>query len=155
MPGARREGQSASWLSTAVWFGAIGALPDVDLLFGAHSTYTHSIGAATLLGVLAGGLAHRNRVRMGLAVAVAYATHIVLDWLGQDSRAPIGIMALWPFTDRFYESDLHWFGAISRHYWLPGFWAHNLKAIAWEMVALGPITIAAWWIRKNRTRVLR
>src|SRR5215218_9167106 len=29
----------------AALFGATGAAPDIDLLFGTHSTYTHSVGA--------------------------------------------------------------------------------------------------------------
>ena len=39
---------------------------------------------------------------------------------GSDDFPPLGVMALWPFTDRFYFADAFVFEAISRRYWLPG-----------------------------------
>jgi hypothetical protein len=71
---------------------------------------------------------------------------VLLDWLGSDDTPPIGIMALWPLTDGFYQSDLYWFMAISRRYWLPGFWTHNLTAVFWEVVLLAPLAgVMVWW----------
>ena len=46
---------------------------------------------------------NRENGRRALAIAAAYATHTLLDWLGTDSAAPFGIMALWPVTDDYYE----------------------------------------------------
>ena len=126
--------------------GALGALPDVDFLFGTHSTYTHSLGAAAVVGILACVIARPPRTPIALAAAAAYLSHILLDWLGDDTTPPIGIMALWPFDSGFYQSDLRWFMAISRRYWLSSFWTHNLAAVAWEVAYLGPIAAAlAWW----------
>ena len=67
---------------------------------------------------------------------------MLFDWLGTDGVPPIGIMALWPWTDHFYQSDRHWFMAISRRYWLPTFWTHNLHAVAREVAWLGAIVVA-------------
>src|SRR5262245_47784003 len=84
----------ADWLP----FALMGMLPDVDLLAGAHSTYTHSVGAALLaMGVAA--IVARQRARaswrkaaiIGCAIGAAYGSHILLDWLGTDTAPPRGI----------------------------------------------------------------
>jgi membrane-bound metal-dependent hydrolase YbcI (DUF457 family) len=126
------------WRSGAL-FAVLGMLPDVDLLFGIHRGPMHSIAAAVAAGFAIAALTRNGR--MGLAAAGAYASHLLLDWLGTDSSPPIGIMALWPVSHGFYQSDAHLFGAISRRYWLPGFWAHNLRAIAWELIILVPLAL--------------
>ena len=73
--------------------------------------------------------ASRRSARLACAIAIAYASHTLLDWLGTDSSPPIGIMALWPFSRGYYESTWHVFMAISRRYWLPEFWTFNLYAL--------------------------
>lgn len=112
--------------------------------------YTHSVGATMLVAVLAAAAVRHGRARFSLACAAAYASHIVLDWLGNDTTPPIGIMALWPLTSDFYQSDLHLFQAITRRYWLDGFWAHNLRAVARELLLLGPLAALVWWGRGRR-----
>ena len=92
-----------------------------------------------------------GRLRLGwaLAVAAAYGSHLLFDWLGSDTTPPIGIMALWPFSGAFVQSDVHLFMAISRRYWLANFWSHNLTAVAWELALLGPPTLVVWWWRSR------
>ena len=124
-------------------FAALGMLPDVDLLFGVHSMYTHSIGAVVL--ILLAARAVTGRWRWALAASLAYGSHLVLDALGHDTTPPIGIMALWPFTSAYYQSDLHLFLPISRRYWVAGFLAHNLTAVAREVLCLLPLTALAYW----------
>jgi inner membrane protein len=136
-----------AWRRTAarevLIFGALGALPDVDLIVGAHSGPTHSVGAAAIIGlvvVLAGGTPIRRGALRAAACVAAYGSHILLDWLATDSSPPIGIMALWPFTRQYYESDVHLFLAISRRYWQGwSFVRQNLIAIARELVILVPV----------------
>ena len=102
-------------------FAVLAALPDVDLLFGMHSGPTHSLAAAgdrrAVAYLRARPSAGLGRGRFAIACAAAYASHVLLDWLARDTTAPIGIMALWPFSHAHYESDLHIFGAISRRYY--------------------------------------
>ena len=62
--------------------------------------------------------------------AMAVGSHALLDWLGTDTSAPIGIMALWPFSGAYYESDAHVFMAVSRRYWLEEFWSYNARVLA-------------------------
>jgi membrane-bound metal-dependent hydrolase YbcI (DUF457 family) len=127
----------------------VGTLPDLDLLAGVHSAQTHSIGVAAIAGAIAAAIVRRDRVRVGFVTAIAYATHILLDWLGNDGTPPFGVMGLWPFSDRYFESDLHIFMAISRRYWLTGFWMHNVTAIVREMLILGPIAVLILWMRQR------
>jgi hypothetical protein len=139
-------------------YAALAVVPDLDLLVGAHSSYTHSVGAVALVGLaalmwVARSVPSRSRpasvIVLALAAASAYGSHLALDWLGNDDSPPIGIMALWPFDGGYYQSDLHWFQAIDRRYWGPGFWIHNLSAITWEVIWLGPLAAVAWL--SNRT----
>jgi hypothetical protein len=160
---APRRGQLPAWAGQAALFATLGMLPDIDFLFGTHSTYTHSLGAAILVGAVALVAANASRiaplagdtrapVRFALACALAYGSHVVLDALGDDTTPPIGIMALWPLTPDFYQTDLRWFMAISRRYWLPGFWTHNLTAVLWEVILLGPIAALVFWLRGGPAR---
>jgi inner membrane protein len=142
------------WVRQAVVLGIVSLLPDIDLLFGIHSGPTHSIGAAAIVGLSAWAL-RRTLPETALwpppwAVTIAYASHILLDWLGADTSAPLGVMALWPFTERFFISPVSLMPSITRRYWLPGFWEHNAKALLFEICVLGPVWIAVWWGRRGR-----
>lgn len=129
----------------ACLYAALGVAPDFDLLLGSHNTYSHSIGAAALAGVLVAIAGRGREMRLALAAAMAYGSHVVLDWLGHDAVPPIGIMALWPFDDGFHLSSLHLFLPVRREYWEPGFVSHTLRALGWELVVLGPLAAVAWW----------
>jgi inner membrane protein len=133
-------------------FALLAAAPDLDLLFHAHSTYTHSIGAALLVGVAALVLTRQGRWLTACAAAAAVATHGLLDWLGSDTTPPIGIMALWPWSTDFYQSSLHVFGAVSRRYWQREFYTANAWALLRELVILVPIAAAAYWFAARRRR---
>ena len=71
---------------------------------------------------------------------------MLFDWLGSDDTPPLGVMALWPLSSAFFFADAFVFEAISRRYWLPGFWRHNLWAVATEVVMLAPVAApcACW-----------
>jgi membrane-bound metal-dependent hydrolase YbcI (DUF457 family) len=145
------------WIATwrgAFVFAGLAVSPDLDLLFHAHSMYTHSIGAALVVFLATAALtpAHAYRWTAACACAAAYATHTLLDWMGNDTTPPIGIMALWPFTSEYYESNLHFFMAITRRYWLPGFWTHNLMAMLREVGTLVPLAILVYFLRRPRAR---
>jgi inner membrane protein len=149
----------------AAVFGALGALPDIDLIFGAHSGPTHSLGAAIVVGILAAiwaGVAQRLRSRrpeplglrpltLAIACFAAYASHVLLDWLARDTTAPIGIMALWPFSRAPYESDLHIFMAISRRYYQGWtFVRQNAIALVSELLILVPLLVLVMKVRRRR-----
>lgn len=132
-------------------FAAMAA--DLDILWGAHRTWTHSLGATAGVAAIAFAIARARRSAafpIALAIAAAYGSHLLLDWLGRDSRPPQGIMLWWPVSTTYYVSGLDIFTEISRRYWLPEqLIVGNLKSIAREVVILGPLAFLAWWSRKR------
>lgn len=137
-------------------FAWLGMAADLDFLIGRHSHESHSIGATLLVALAV--LAWHRRPALSLAAAAAYASHILLDWLGSDTVPPIGIMAMWPLTSDFYQSPYFVFDAISRRFQSPASWWHNLRAVVREILILGPLvalTLAAWPGWKNLHRPWR
>ncbi len=124
-----------------VAWSVCGMLPDLDFLAGAHQGVTHSLGAL-LVVALATQILEPRRPVLWVAAAAAYGSHLVLDWLGSDTVAPIGIMALWPFDGGFYLSPYEWFFPVCRDYWLVACRADLVQAVTWELVSLGPLVIA-------------
>jgi len=135
-------------------YAAIGVAPDLDLLVGSHSTYTHSVGTVGIVFLAAWAVTRRPR--LAAAISAAWASHLLLDWLGSDTSPPIGIMALWPFSREHYQSSFYVFDAISRRYWLPEqFVWSNLKAAMREVLILGPVAAVSYWVadvNHKRTR---
>jgi membrane-bound metal-dependent hydrolase YbcI (DUF457 family) len=142
-----------AWIPQAVLFSLVAMSPDLDLLWGAHHRATHSLAAIAVAGTLAYGAGLRTgRTSLAIPVAAAYGSHILLDMLGADSTPPIGVTLFWPFSGEYVIAPVTPFPAISRRYWLPGFWEHNLGAMAFELVVLGPMAAAAWFIRRQAGR---
>ena len=130
--------------------GLCGMLPDVDFLLGGHRGMTHTVGAALAVGVLIAVVDRRPTV--WLAAATAYGTHVLLDWLGTDTVAPIGVMALWPFDQAFYLSPYHWFSPVCRQYWLGECLVGLARAVWWELLVLGPVALAGLLLaRRSQT----
>jgi membrane-bound metal-dependent hydrolase YbcI (DUF457 family) len=139
----------ARWRHLA-FFALAGALADIDFLLPIrHRGPTHSLGVAVL--VLAAALAAGSRLRVALAIAAAYASHVFLDWVSADTSTPRGLMALWPLSSAYYISSLEVFRAIDRRYWLPGFWSRNAIAVAWELLILAPISAGVGWFRVGKS----
>lgn len=129
-----------------------GALPDADFLLPVpHRGPSHSLGAAVMVfGAALTLFSLRGRqpassLRLAAALALAYASHVLLDWLGADSSHPRGLMALWPLSSAYYVSGLDVFHAVSRRYWLAGFVWSNTRAVLREIAILGPSAILVWW----------
>jgi hypothetical protein len=131
---------------------------DLDLLFGRHSQFTHSIGMAIGVGLVAlAWLRSRGRsgaLALAAGICAAYASHILLDWLGQDATPPLGITALWPFDSAYYLSGANVFLGISREPWRPGAAWHDAAAIVREVFLIGPFALAAWWLGRRPAQIL-
>ena len=164
---------SASWHERAgngltVACAILAVAPDIDLVYlpfnsQGHRTVTHSIGAVIVVGVVAAilrkvsdtsdtqifdGVRRVRHLRCALMCAAAYATHLLLDWLGVDNYPPRGIQALWPFSDAWFISDLDIFRQTARRQITTGAVMRlNLLAIAQETVILLPILVALWLVR--------
>lgn len=129
----------------------LAAAPDLDLMIRSHRTFTHSVGAALVVMVVAAIVAWRQRLpvlRTSLICSVACATHVVLDWVAADRAIPPGIMALWPFSSTFYRAPITLFPNVSRNYWLPGqFIFENTIALICELAVVGIPVALLWRVR--------
>lgn len=137
-------------MAGAAILAAVAITPDLDLLVHSHRGESHSVGVAVVAGLLA--LAITRRPRWAMAVSLAWASHVVLDWLSNDTRPPLGVMALWPFTRDYYKAGIEIFPAVSRRYWESRFWIYNLRAVVAELVILGPLaflSVASAFRRKS------
>src|SRR4051794_29415220 len=82
-------------------YAGLGALPDVDLMFGIPRTASHSILASVLVGIIAALVTGRVTPRLpahriAWMCGAAYGSHLLLDWLAVDRFPPSGIQLLWP-----------------------------------------------------------
>jgi membrane-bound metal-dependent hydrolase YbcI (DUF457 family) len=139
--------QPLTWRVPAV-LGLIACLPDLDLLTSQHSGITHSVGFAALAGLVV--LAGSGNQRFAVAAMTAYGSHVLFDWLGHDTAAPYGVMALWPFGTGFHIAPWTPLPPVSRQYWLPGFWTHTMKVALVELMLFGGGFVLAWWHRSRR-----
>jgi membrane-bound metal-dependent hydrolase YbcI (DUF457 family) len=128
-------------------------LPDIDLVLPIkHRTVTHSVAAVIVVTIIAavvtGKVTGRVAPRIVTVCAAAYASHLLLDWLGIDTSFPYGLQVLWPFSDRFYISGWDIFGPTSRLglFTVPAI-VMNVESVAREVAILGPIVLASWLIR--------
>ena len=90
--------------------------PDVDLLFrfvdgrNHHNDETHSLGVAFLAGLAGAVVLPLLRLArpsaLALATSLGWASHTLLDYLNLDTNPPIGLMALWPWSDAHYKVPL-------------------------------------------------
>jgi hypothetical protein len=120
-----------------------------------HQAQTHSVGAAAIAGLVVAAAAvarmrdRADAVRLGIASCAAWLTHVLLDWLGNDTNPPIGLMALWPFDHSYWKSSLIVFYDVGR---TPD-WEmvrNNALAGAWEIAVLAPLLFVAWRLRRHR-----
>ncbi|MDP1568838.1 MAG: metal-dependent hydrolase [Vicinamibacterales bacterium] len=137
------------WRTTAL-LGLVACLPDLDFLWARHNYETHSLGAAVAAGLLVLAWTRGRGWRLALAVAAAWSTHVLFDWLGSDDSPPIGVMALWPWSTEFYFADAWLFDAISRRPWRDDFISQNVIAILKEVALLAPPAAALAWGRRHR-----
>ena len=155
-------GIAAGWLAapgadrrTLVLCAIAGAIADVDLFLPVpHRGPLHSFTAAVVAGLVGLLVARIGRVRVdpsrfALAVAVAYASHVLLDWMGADTSTPRGLMVFWPLTSDYFISEVTPFRAISRRYWLAGFWWSNTVAVLQELAILAPLVAWIAWRRRS------
>ena len=134
----------------------LGAIADLDLLLPRyHRSFTHSLTAVALIFIVAAAVTgevrvryHLGRWRIALLCACAYATHLLLDWLGADTLPPYGLQLFWPFIKRFFVSGLNLFAETERRHLFSGpTLVQNLWAAAQEVAILAPITGALWLVR--------
>jgi membrane-bound metal-dependent hydrolase YbcI (DUF457 family) len=144
----------------------LAAAPDLDLLVhGAHRTATHSVTAMLLVTIVAAAVTGQvtrlrasrfggqARWRVALVCGLSYGSHLLLDWLGVDNYPPRGIQLLWPFSDRWFISDLDIFRQTARQEFLTApIIRQNLLAVAQEIGILLPVLALIYWARLRQQR---
>ena len=135
---------------TMAWGTAGGLMPDLDFVPGLlvgdparfHHGWSHSLGAAVLVGLLVWWLTSDRSVRIGAIVFLAYASHVALDWATADPSVPVGVPALWPLLDAYVISPVTVLPRVIHSSASP-FNLHNLGVAAREILLLGPLLIGA------------
>ena len=142
----RRPSSNRLILACAV----LATAPDLDLLWpGAHRAATHSVTAVIIVMIIAAAVTGQvTRWRTTLICAAAYASHLLLDWLGADTVPPRGIQLFWPFSDAWYISDWDVFPQTARQRFLtPPIIRQNVLAVCQELAILVPLLAVIWLIR--------
>lgn len=139
----------------------LAAGPDLDLLLhdrvieGFHRTATHSVTAVAAVFILTafvtGEVTTRSRRWVDASIcAVAWASHLLMDYLGADPSSPPGIQAFWPFSDRFYISGLSYFPATERDIHVGHFLVQNARAATVELCTGGVLLALALYVNSRR-----
>jgi len=134
----------------------LAAVADLDLLLpGYHRSFTHSLTAVAFVFIVAAAVTgevslrhHIGRWRIALVCACAYATHLLLDWLGTDALRPYGLQLFWPFVKTYFVSGLNVFADTERrHLFSVPTIVQNVWAVAQEVAIVAPIAGALWLVR--------
>jgi membrane-bound metal-dependent hydrolase YbcI (DUF457 family) len=140
--------------------------PDADLfplLWGdlstanqLHQHVTHSLlftaAAALALALAARLLGCGDFIRLSPYFIAAAWSHLLLDLLTSDTREPIGVMLLWPFSNARFSSPVSIFGGLAKSRPEELISWHNAGVIAGEILVLAPLVIAVWLLRVRRMR---
>ncbi|MGH6742135.1 MAG: metal-dependent hydrolase [Bradyrhizobium sp.] len=130
----------------------LAAVPDVDLLLPImHRTVTHSVTAVGVTLIIAasvtGGV---TRWKTAGLYALAYGSHLLLDWLGADPNPPFGIQMFWPFSNRWFISGADLFPPTIRGLVTRATMLQNLRAVAVEVAIILPIVSILWVVLRPR-----
>jgi membrane-bound metal-dependent hydrolase YbcI (DUF457 family) len=155
----RLHASGAPTRGRAVLAAAAAVLPDLDLALryvdgrNHHRAASHSLGAALLVGVLVWACrrvsGRPGALAWGSLAAAAWLSHVLLDWLGRDTNPPLGLMALWPLSDGWFQSPWPIFLDIGRTLDLHTI-GSNALAAAWEVLLLAPLLWLAARSRRAR-----
>ena len=133
---------------------ALANLPDIDYVPGIlsgdlnayHHFYTHTPGWCALVAAAvwcAMKFFRSVSVRDFGWIFSLLASHLVADFLTEDRRPPIGIMALWPLDQGFYISPQTIFLHLKKNTFGDFAQWHNVKAALVETAWCLPLLIAA------------
>ncbi len=132
--------------------------PDLDLLLrlvdgvNHHRGPSHSLGMAVIVATLGLALVRlRPGLPGGLAMGAAWASHVLLYYLGIDTVKPFGEMALWPFSREFFIAPAPLFYDVPRSFTAEAI-RHNLTAVAIEVAVLAPVVWLSFAGRFRKTR---
>lgn len=141
--------------------------PDLDFLPGLlvgtpalyHQGISHSLGFTLPLSLGLAGIGHLRGRSFSVVFGscfIASLSHLVLDFLGPDTRPPYGIPLLWPISGEYFISPVPVLlgvrhattaGTTTQDWMLRLLHWHNLAAITWEVVLMVPFIFLGHWYR--------
>lgn len=147
--------------SYAILCAFLAAAPDLDLLlhrriiWNFHRTATHSLFAVAAVfivtALVTGEVTRRPRRWINATTfALAWASHLLMDWLGADPSRPAGLQLLWPFSDAYFISGFDYFPATERDTKVAHFLIQNARAATVEMLAGGVLLAIALYASSRR-----
>lgn len=143
---------------------ALANAPDLDYVPGIatgdfnayHHACTHSIGWCALVAAGIWCLLRARRAETDLSalgwLAAILLSHLAADLVTADRRPPFGLMALWPFDDRFYISPVTMFAHLRKRTYAEFLQWHNVRAVLLEAAWCLPVLALAWRGRSSGTR---
>ncbi len=176
--GLDADGRFVAWkrLLLAV---VIANLPDLDLIPGIlvgepnryhHVGFSHSVifaaVAAVVVGLAAAAVGRSwptwcNRLSgatgTAMMVGLLVGSHVLLDTLNRDFRAPAGPPIFWPLSNASVQI-YPWFVDVAKlsgkgsafDFVVSVLTVHNLYAMLWELATLGPVVVLVVWWRSRR-----
>ena len=130
------------------------------LLVGAPNSMHRWLGHTAIWAALAGVIiwliwrrAAPKLPRWALPVLLAAAlSHIVADYYDEDTRAPFGILALWPFYNGFVISSHPLFLSLEKSSFAGVFSWQNVRAVAQELLMTLPPLCAVMFYKLRPIR---
>lgn len=164
LSGETQGPRKARWLLLYI---CLANAADLDFLPGTligrpalyHQGISHSLGFALVVSLAVAGVCRlwgASFAAMFALSCTAYASHLMMDFLGSDTRPPYGIPILWPISGEHFISPIPIFWGV-RHAgsaagstleWLVALLhPYNLGAIALEVIFLLPFVVLRQWRR--------
>jgi inner membrane protein len=164
LSGERQGPRKVRWL---LFYICLANAADLDFLPGTllgrpalyHQGISHSLGFALVVSLAVAGICRRWAKSFAAIFALsctAYVSHLVIDFLGADTRPPYGIPILWPLSGEYFIAPIPVFWGVrhagtaagSMREWLIALLhPYNLGAIALEVVLLLPFVVLRLWRR--------
>ena len=136
---------------------------DLDLLSRyiglgySHRTVTHSVtmvaSVMIVTAVVTGWVTGRITWFLVALFGVAYGSHLLLDFYGDDPVAPHGIQMFWPFREDWLVAEPTLFLNTQRREPLSATtMATNARAVIRELLVMVPVVLALYWVSPRRQR---
>ena len=121
-----------------------------------HQHFSHSLFFTAATGLaLAGAAALLGCgpfLRLSPYFLAAAWSHVLLDFLTSDTREPVGIMPFWPFSEARFNSPVALFEGLHKSRLEDLLSWHNVGVVAGEVLILGPLVAAIWYLRIRSER---
>ncbi len=137
-----------------IFAGFLACLPDIDFIPGVftgdinqfHHCGTHSLGFAVIVSLSVWLIAKAKKIETadgwGLISFLLIMSHLGVDYLTIDKRAPFGIPFLWPLSGKYFYFRYAFLPYTVRYASVgSGFNIYNLRTVLYEFLIYLPLAI--------------